>query len=217
MELPTPSPPVDWKKKASPPRGERNRSPPKGGVNLKGKTLGSGDERPSDDAAAPRDLLGEAMRAEKAASVIEEGGGKPSAIPEATGKKRRMESSPLGRTSGVLAAGAWAARMEIATLLESGCDTSSLVDLIKQGKEGDHVLSLVGGSVQSSAGSWSVIGREQADAEATEEDRNSLFPSGDEELESELEKQAAILNSLARALSCQLDHWDRGVHQVRRL
>eukprot|EP00435_Cladocopium_sp_Y103_P003680 s2693_g1.t1 len=46
----------------------------------------------------------------------------------------------LGQTSGVTAAGAWAARWEIATLLEEGCEVSELVAAIRSGREGRHVL-----------------------------------------------------------------------------
>ena len=40
-------------------------------------------------------------------------------------------SLSLGRTSGVLAAGAWAARWELASLLEPRCDPDSLVRIIR--------------------------------------------------------------------------------------
>ena len=60
--------------------------------------------------------------------------------------KSRPESPPvglsLGRTTGVTAAGAWAARFEVASILEPRCDPGELVRLIKSGKEGPHMLGM---------------------------------------------------------------------------
>ena len=51
----------------------------------------------------------------------------------------------LGRTSGVFAAGAWAARLEIAHLLESGISTEALLSEINSGRESDRPLEMRGG------------------------------------------------------------------------
>ena len=50
----------------------------------------------------------------------------------------------LGRTSGVTSAGAWAARLEMANLLEAGCDPTALIKLTREGTEGDHPLDMSG-------------------------------------------------------------------------
>lgn len=58
----------------------------------------------------------------------------------------RDETSPrsfsLGATSGLVAAGAWAARLEVANLLESGCPPEQLLALIRRGEESDVPLNL---------------------------------------------------------------------------
>ena len=54
-------------------------------------------------------------------------------------------SSPGPRddaTSGLVAAGAWAARLEVANLLESGCPPEQLLALIRRGEESDIPLNL---------------------------------------------------------------------------
>ena len=50
----------------------------------------------------------------------------------------------LGATSGSVAAGAWAARSEIANMLEMRCDPSTLIELIRSGEEGTQALSADG-------------------------------------------------------------------------
>ena len=47
----------------------------------------------------------------------------------------------LGQTTGVFAAGAWAARMEICSLLEGGASADAVISAIKAGVEGDQPLS----------------------------------------------------------------------------
>ena len=51
-------------------------------------------------------------------------------------------SMELGKTTGMYAIGAWAARMEVARLLESKADPSQLARLIRSGQEGEHPLDL---------------------------------------------------------------------------
>ena len=46
----------------------------------------------------------------------------------------------LGSTQGMFAAGAWAARHEVAHLLEARCDPSELVKMVKSGEEGQKPL-----------------------------------------------------------------------------
>ena len=58
----------------------------------------------------------------------------------------RDETSPrsfsLGATSGLVAAGAWAARLEVANLLESGCPPEQSLALSRRGEESDIPLTL---------------------------------------------------------------------------
>ncbi len=56
------------------------------------------------------------------------------------GKKREVFAG-LGKTSGITSAGAWSARLEIANLLEIGCDPDHLVKLIRKGEEADYPLA----------------------------------------------------------------------------
>eukprot|EP00435_Cladocopium_sp_Y103_P070568 s178_g35.t1 len=53
----------------------------------------------------------------------------------------RDKDFSLGSTSGVIAAGAWAARLEVAGLIESGC-SRQLLRLIRRGEESAHPLQL---------------------------------------------------------------------------
>ena len=50
----------------------------------------------------------------------------------------------LGATTGAVASGAWAARYEVANMLEMKCDPSILVELIRSGQEGSQALSADG-------------------------------------------------------------------------
>ena len=50
----------------------------------------------------------------------------------------------LGATSGVIAAGAWGARLEIAGLLEAGCTSEQLLRMIRSGEESSKPLQLSG-------------------------------------------------------------------------
>ena len=58
-------------------------------------------------------------------------------------------SSPLGRTSGLIAAGAWAARTEISNLLEKGYSATALVSYIRRGEEGEHPLRIDGSNPEA--------------------------------------------------------------------
>ena len=55
-----------------------------------------------------------------------------------------MGLSALGKTDGVVAAGAWAARIEIASLLEEGIEVDTLLYLIRKGREDNRKLTLDG-------------------------------------------------------------------------
>ena len=50
-------------------------------------------------------------------------------------------SVKLGQTSGVVAVGAWAARVEIARMLEQGVPGTKILEAIRKGEEGEFPLS----------------------------------------------------------------------------
>ena len=50
-------------------------------------------------------------------------------------------SVKLGKTSGVVAVGAWAARVEIARMLEQGVPGTKILEAIRKGEEGEFPLS----------------------------------------------------------------------------
>ena len=78
--------------------------------------------------------------------------------------EERPASLSLVLTTGIItAAGAWAARFEVAAMLEARCDPNELVTAIKSGKEGPHVLNMAqhdpGSATRStSQGSWKPAG-----------------------------------------------------------
>ena len=74
-------------------------------------------------------------RDESKAFVPEKSGSAPS-------RGAGVSCPELGKTSGLHAVGAWAARMEIAKLLEAGVDPSLVVKAVRSGKEGDSPLDL---------------------------------------------------------------------------
>ena len=99
-------------------------------------------------------------------------------------------STSLGMTTGLAAAGAWAARMEVASLLR--VRSGELIRLIKSGTEGPHVLKMVHGAPShgresSAPKSWERVGDVAP---------GDLF-DGHEDWDKEVEKQRAILDSLA--------------------
>ena len=63
-----------------------------------------------------------------------------------SGNPDRQNAPKLGKTSGVFAAGAWAARIEIARMLESGVSAEAIISEIHSGQESEHALTHQGGS-----------------------------------------------------------------------
>ena len=61
-------------------------------------------------------------------------------------RPREGDAKPLklGRTQGMMAAGAWAARAEIGALLEAGVPSERILDAIRRGEEGEQPLELYG-------------------------------------------------------------------------
>eukprot|EP00435_Cladocopium_sp_Y103_P010122 s4583_g2.t1 len=72
---------------------------------------------------------------------------KRSEAPERPEQDRRK----LGKTSGFFALGAWAARMEIAEMLESGVPVAELLAEINSGREGDDPLTAASGPPEPKA------------------------------------------------------------------
>ena len=103
----------------------------------------------------------------------------------------------LGQTSGVAAAGAWAARWEIATLLEGGCSASELVNLIRSGQEGQHVLDTRSGKPASSTRSWSLVGAPSPAPGGAGALPWSEGSDNEEDWHRDLDKQQAIFDALA--------------------
>ena len=66
---------------------------------------------------------------------VEERGEKSTSSPRPS-----TEDGRLGKTEGIFAAGAWAAREELASLLEDGIAPDELVAEIRAGHEGEHRL-----------------------------------------------------------------------------
>ena len=128
---------------------------------------------------------------------------------------RSRSSSVLGRTSGVAAAGAWAARWEIASILESRCDPSELIGDIKAGGEGDHILSLGQGTpAVDSLRSWSPVksmaGLKRESVQPREKSKDALWEDESDEWEQDLQKQQAILESLTGERAGALPPWASG-------
>ena len=132
---------------------------------------------------------------------------------------RSHTGSVLGATSGVTAAGAWAARLEIANLLERGLSPRRLVEAIRQGREGEHELSLSGEvgmepGRDESPGSWlKVTDRSRTPIRRAEKREPKAEPLIDPaQVEGIISDQKAILESLA-ADSAAVAPWadSRGV------
>lgn len=103
----------------------------------------------------------------------------------------------LGQTSGVAAAGAWAARWEIANLLEEGYSALELVNLIRSGQEGQHVLDTRSGKPASSTRSWSPVGTPSPAPGGAGTLPWSEGSDNEEDWHKDLDKQQAIFDALA--------------------
>ena len=132
------------------------------------------------------------------------------------GREPARPSSSLGRTSGVAAAGAWAARWEIASLLEARCDLTGLIEDIKGGREGEHILNVgVPSSFVGSLKSWSLARSPERSrpGKSTTERADSVkekLLGSDSEWDDDLAKQQAILESLAGPKRSSLPPWISG-------
>lgn len=125
--------------------------------------------------------------------------------------EERPASLSLGLTTGITAAGAWAARFEVAAMLEARCDPNELVTAIRSGKEGPHVLNMAQhdpGSARrsTSQGSWKPAG---STGNTHDDIPRDLFSDG-EDWQKEVSKQHAILESLLEFKGDSLPPWAGG-------
>ena len=135
---------------------------------------------------------------------------------DTAGRDLARAGSSLGRTSGVAAAGAWAARWEIASLLEAGCNPADLVEDIKGGREGEHILNVgVPSSLVGSLQSWSLARSPEKSkpgrsvTEKADSVKEKLWDT-DSEWDEDLSKQQAILDSLAGPRHSSAPPWISG-------
>ena len=112
----------------------------------------------------------------------------------------------LGRSSGLQSAGAWAARLEIANLLEARCNPDRLVKEIRRGSEGQHLMMADGSLLDTvkaelSSESLSIISDSEVDvSEGTLEEMKKRFFSQ----EDVVVKQQKILDN---AISAKPPAW----------
>ena len=97
----------------------------------------------------------------------------------------KMSTFELGRSSGPTSAGAWAARFEVANMLEAKCSPADLIAMIRVGKEGTRSLTMDG-----SLGPG-VMELDDRDSAASQE---GSVEQGD--LDAEVARQKAIMDSL---------------------
>ena len=103
-------------------------------------------------------------------------GGSGSSKRYAPGGKLESQREPkLGKTSGVFAAGAWAARMEIARLLEAGFSAETIVSEINSGQESDEPL-VQGGAFSPPESMTKAIGDFENERKKERMTRESLSP-----------------------------------------
>ncbi len=101
----------------------------------------------------------------------------------------------LGSTQGMFAAGAWAARHEVARLLESRCDPSELIKLVKVGEEGHEPLSVGGGLSLPPDSETAEISEVGVSPDSPKVALGNLLDGND--LDKQLESHKALLEKLA--------------------
>lgn len=194
---------------------KRPSSPPPGSWVKRARTpgevreLGRGMEDPDPAERARRkrrDAEDKEDKARRKKTRAEKGHDRDRVRPGTSGSsiptRSRSPSWALGRTEGVLAAGAWAGRLEIADLLEEGIDADTLLYLIRKGKESGRKLKPDGSledplprvpdeesEVAPTSRPSSPLGKGDA--------REVLGDMTDEEWNLALAKQKSILESLA--------------------
>eukprot|EP00435_Cladocopium_sp_Y103_P040990 s2430_g11.t1 len=120
-------------------------------------------------------------------------GGRPASKARPAEPPKRVA---LGQTSGVTAAGAWAARWEIADMLEEGCNVKELIETIRSGKEGHRVLEMGPSGTSGSLRSWSTVGSPSTLAPHREGGLWSEGSEDEKEWSKDLDKQKAIMESI---------------------
>ena len=128
-------------------------------------------------------------------------GATPPNTPVSESPRGSESRSSLGKTSGLVAAGAWAARMELANLLESRCDPLVLVEEIRRGKEGRHELRLDGSLVNEPVlePTSPVSATERSRSPQPKRDHLEGLPKdlfGGQDLDEIIQDQKAILKAL---------------------
>ena len=96
-----------------------------------------GRERPPETLSKPRTIFSDRGEGRRDRRDNRQNSGKRS---EPQGNPSHSKAVKLGQTSGVYAVGAWAARMEICSLLEAGTPAEEIVQAIRSGLESDHPL-----------------------------------------------------------------------------
>ena len=132
------------------------------------------------------------------------GGRSPTRSEVSRRTEQRSAEYSLGRTAGVAAAGAWAARQEVASLLRARCSPDTLVSLIERGEEGPHVLNFAGSDAPkfprrkspSPDKSWSKVESEKRSSALERGSATQELFSDDDDWDKDVEKQRAILESL---------------------
>ena len=120
----------------------------------------------------------------------------------------------MGRVTGIPAVGAWAARLEIANLLEKRCDPDTLIDMIRRGEEGEHSLRVDGSGPEGE--SWSSVPKPPTEVDKSpgtpmsqsivdEEEVKDLFPNTS--MAEVLEEQQAILSAIKSKTSEESAPW----------
>ena len=115
------------------------------------KNLPSSSERSAwgSKAASPREVSSEVMKSRGSEKERDRGREtsrsrkrrrRSNRSPSPRASRRERETPILGKTSGMAAVGAWAARYEVANLLTARCNPSDLVRAIHKGEEGDDEI-----------------------------------------------------------------------------
>ncbi len=122
-------------------------------------------------------------------------------------RRRSSEDWSLGATHGAVAYGAWAARIEIANMLEKKCDPGQIIELVDKGIEGEAPLRTDNESIPRfsdpvrieddvpSGGERPRRPLEPSERFGEEKIAAKLFPEMD--VEEVVEEQRAIMNALA--------------------
>ena len=101
----------------------------------------------------------------------------------------------LGSTQGMFAAGAWAARNEVAHLLEARCDPSELIRLVRAGEEGHQPLSVGAGATSPLHVEPAEIGELVGSPDSPRTSTENLLDGDD--LSKQVESHKALLEKLA--------------------